>query len=65
MKTLTEYMNEMHQIDTRMAMGDSNSDEMMVLDEIKNLADKVATARHIHTRDALYLIKKVIDKIIR
>lgn len=68
MKTLFDYMNEasmpeMRQIDNRNFFG--TDDEMMVVQEVRNLAEKIAATRNIDKRDALYLIKKVIDKVIR
>lgn len=68
MKKLSDYINEAEMeegkvIDNRNYFG--TSDEMMVLDELKTLAKKVALARNIADRDALYLIKKVLDKVIR
>lgn len=66
MKTLFEYMDEMNeiqQIDNRNPVG--SSAEMMILDELRKLAENVALSNNIDKRDAMYMIKKVLDKVIR
>jgi len=67
-KTLLEYMeemDEMRQIDSRLPLGNGNSDDMMILDQVKGLAEHIARARGVSSRDGLYLIKKVLDKVLR
>jgi len=38
---------------------------MMILDQVKGLAEHIARARGVSSRDGLYLIKKVLDKVLR
>jgi hypothetical protein len=63
MKTLFEYMDEMHQIDNRNPVG--TNAEMMILDELRKLAENVALSNNIDKKDAMYMIKKVLEKVVR
>jgi predicted Ser/Thr protein kinase len=58
-----DVLSEMKVIDNRNYVG--TDAEAAVLEELRNLAQKLSLSYGIDKKDALYLVKKVLDKVVR